>query len=118
MGAARTAGSSPPSRRSRPPRASASPADPSGPPPSGPGRRPDAAELPVAAERGGDDLLARARLRADVAADRGGALDDVVREPAEPLDLDLDDVAGLDRARVGGRAGEEQVARDEGDGPG
>ena len=34
--------------------------------------------------------------------DRDGALDDVVGEPAEALDLDLDDVARLDRARVAG----------------
>ena len=57
--------------------------------------RADPAELPVAAERGGDDLLGLARLGADVLADRHVAFDDRVAERAEPVDLDLDDVAGL-----------------------
>ena len=48
--------------------------------------RADPAELPVATIRGGDDLLGRARLRADVLADRDLALDDPVAEAAEPLD--------------------------------
>ena len=44
-------------------------------------------------------------------------LDDRVREAADPLDLDLDDVAGLDRARVRRRAGEQDVAGLERDQP-
>ena len=57
-----------------------------------------AAVLPVAAERRRADLLGLGRLRADLVAHRRGALDDAVLEGSEPLDLDLDDVAGLRRA--------------------
>src|SRR5690349_20840760 len=73
----------------------------------------DAAELPVAAERRRHHLLARGGLGADIGADRRRPLDDVVAQHAEALDLDLDDVAGLDRTREGGRAAEQQVARHE-----
>src|SRR6478672_1951120 len=73
--------------------------------------RPDAAELPVAAERGRLDLFGGARLRADVVADRLVALDDRVAERAEALDLDLDHVARLDRTRVRGRPGQDHVTR-------
>ena len=44
-------------------------------------------------------------------------VDDRVLEPAEPVDLDRDDVAGLHRARVGRRAGEDHVAGLERDQP-
>src|SRR5690349_8559107 len=81
-------------------------------------RRADAAQLPVAAERRGQDLLGLGGLGADVGADGGGTGDDVVGEPAEALDLDLDDVSGLDGPGVGGGAGQEYVARVEGDGAG
>src|SRR6185503_17348654 len=55
--------------------------------------RADPAELPVAAIRGGDDLLGLARLRTDVVADRHVALDDGVPERPQPVDLDLNHVA-------------------------
>jgi hypothetical protein len=60
-------------------------------------RRSDASELPVPAERRGDDLFGGARLRADVVAHRDVALHDRVPQYPEVFDLDLDDVAGLDR---------------------
>ena len=46
--------------------------------------RADAPELPVPAERGGEDLFARGRLGADVVADRHVALDDVLRSVPSP----------------------------------
>ncbi len=52
-----------------------------------PGRGPDAAELPVAAEGRGEDLLIR-------------ALDDVIDQPAQAVDLDLDHVTWLHRAGI------------------
>jgi len=54
-------------------------------------------------------------LGADVLADRHFTLDDRVAEHAEALDLDLDDVARLHRARVRRRSGEDHVARYERD---
>ncbi len=57
-----------------------------------------AAVLPVAAEGRRADLLGLGGLRADLVADRRGAVDDVVGQRAEALDLDGDDVARLDRA--------------------
>src|SRR5437763_15515514 len=65
------------------------------------GRGPDAPELPVAAERGGQHLLARGRLGAELRRDAGRAVHDVVLQPAEPLHFDLHHVAQLDRPRVG-----------------
>ncbi len=77
--------------------------------------RADPAELPIASERGGDDLLRLARLRAHVVADRHVALDDRVPEGAEPVDLDLDDVARFHRPGVRRRAGQQHVAREQRD---
>src|SRR6266700_7309567 len=62
---------------------------------SAPGRGPDAAELPVPAERGREDLLAGRRLRAEVRRDAERARHDVILQPAEPVHLDLHHVAGL-----------------------
>src|SRR5438093_5571754 len=78
----------------------------------------DASELPVAAERRRDDFLGLARLGPDVLADRHVALDDAVPQGAEALDLDLHDIAGLDRPRVGRRPRQDDVAWHERDGPG
>ncbi len=44
--------------------------------------------------------------------------DDVVGQPAQPVHLDLDHVAGLDRPGVRGRSRQQHVARAEGDGAG
>src|SRR6185437_16694118 len=63
---------------------------------SAPGRGPDAAELPVPAERGRQDLLARRRLGAEARRDAGRARHDVVLQPAQSVDLDLHHVARLD----------------------
>src|SRR5580704_3674207 len=49
------------------------------------GRGPDAAELPVPAERGREDLLAGGRLGAEVRRDAERARHDVVLQPAEPV---------------------------------
>ena len=57
------------------------------------------------------------RLRPDLVAHRGGALDDVVRQRAQTFDLDMDDVARLDRSRDGGRARENDVTRHQRDEP-
>src|SRR5581483_4243331 len=84
---------------------------------SGPARGPDAPELPVPAERGRNHLFGGRGLGADVLADRNLALDDAVAEHAEPLHLDLDDVAGLDGPGVGRRAREDDVARHQCDRP-
>src|SRR5690606_16552161 len=68
-----------------------------------------------AAEGGGDDLLRAGGLGSDVAADRHGPFDDVVGQPSEALHLDLHHVARLDRPGVGGGAGQQHIARVEGD---
>src|SRR5439155_4203969 len=72
--------------------------------------RTDAAELPVSSEGGRDGFFGRARLRADVLADRDVALHDRVAKRPEPFDLDLYDVSGFDRARMRRRAGQDDVA--------
>src|SRR5205814_4984177 len=100
-----------PSSRSSPP-----PPDPS-PSPSVPAGGPDAAELPVAAQRGRHDLLRARWLGPHVVADGDGPRDDVVGERAEPLDLHRDHVAGLHRPRVRRRAGQDHIAGRERDGP-
>src|SRR5437764_461416 len=58
---------------------------------------PDAPVLPVAAERGGQHLLARGGLGAELRRDAGRAVHDVVLQPAEPFHFDLHHVARLDR---------------------
>src|SRR6478752_7605961 len=70
----------------------------------------NAAELPVAALGGGEHFLGLGRLGADVGADRGGALHDVVAQRAEPLDLHLHHVAGVDGPRDGRGARHQDVA--------
>src|SRR3954471_19635298 len=69
-------------------------------PGSGFGGRPDPAELQVAAECGRLDLFGGVRPRAGVVGNRAIAFDDRVAERPEPLNPDLDHVAGLDGARV------------------
>src|SRR5690242_9143032 len=77
---------------------------------SAPGRRPDAAELPVSAERGREDLLAGRRLGAVVRGNAERPRHDVVLQPAQSVDLDLHHVARLDRPGVGRGAGQQDVA--------
>src|SRR5262245_30256279 len=79
--------------------------------------RSDGPELPVPAERGGDDLLRGALPPPEPLGDRDLALDDRVAERPEPLDLDLDHVAGLDRPGVRRRPGQKHVTRLERDRP-
>ena len=78
-------------------------------------RGPDAAELPVAALRGGHHFFDVTRLSTHIGADRGGPGNDRVGQCAEPLDVDGHHIAGVHRARVGGRAREQDVAGHQGD---
>src|SRR5262245_7446647 len=78
----------------------------------------NAPELPVAAERGGPHLLAFGRLRAYLAWHRQRPGHDVVAQPAEPVDLDLDDVPWLDRAGAGRGSRQQDVPRVQRDGAG
>ena len=55
------------------------------------------------------------RLSAHIGANWGRPGNDRVGECAQPLDLDGHDIAGVHRARVGGRAGQQDVARHQGD---
>jgi hypothetical protein len=77
----------------------------------------DAAELPVAAERGGDDFLAFGGLRAEIGRHRQRPGHDVIRQLAQAVDFHVDHVAGLDRAGVGRRPGQQHVARAQRDRP-
>src|SRR5690242_21777481 len=81
-----------------------------GRPASAPGRRPDAAELPVPAERGRENLLAGRRLGAVVRRNAERARHDVVLQATQSVDLDLHHVARLDRPGVGRGAGQQDVA--------
>jgi hypothetical protein len=65
-------------------------------------------------ERCGAGLDAESRLCAD-GLERLRLLDDLVADAADPVELDLDDVAGDERARAGGRPRQHDVARLEGD---
>ena len=73
-------------------------------PPASPARRGGSAR---STSGGGADLDSRSRSSSTT----------VLREPADPLDLDLDQVARLDRPRVGRRPGQQHVAGLERDQP-
>src|SRR5690606_2661983 len=75
----------------------------------------DAAEFPVTAQGGGDDLFGLGGLRPDVVPDRDGPGDDVVAQPSQAFGLDLDHVPRPHGTRVGGGARQQHVARVQGD---
>src|SRR5690606_17606052 len=80
-----------------------------------PPRGADAAEFPVTAQGGGDDLFGLGGLRPDVVPDRDGPGDDVVAQPSQAFGLDLDHVPRPHGTRVGGGARQQHVARVQGD---